>query len=238
MKYKALKSILLKSCTVVISFVTAGTMTACTLSFQGHGSDISGDIAKEAAAASEEIISVEIDNTDFSSEEELNSLTEKITVSAKELSENSEILGDFTAASLIRVVDGDTIVVEIDGDEYKVRLIGVDTPESVASDEYLAKTGKENTDAGIAASDFTKELLSSYDTVYLVQDISNTDQYGRLLRYVWLEMPNDAYDLSEISTKMLNGILLERGYAEIATYEPDTEYEMYFEEIADAYEYD
>ena len=233
MKNRKVRSLLAGTATVVFSFVTAGTLTACSLSFQGHGTSTSADITSEFAETFGETISVQIDSTDLGDEEAVRDLTQTIVSSAGDMSAQSGSPGDFTKASLVRVVDGDTIAVEIDGTEYKVRLIGVNTPESVAPGKYLEETGKENSAAGAAASDFTKDLLEDYDTVYLMKDVSDTDRYDRLLRYVWLEIPENACDITEISTKMLNGILLEQGYAEVAIYEPDTGYEDYFIEIAD-----
>lgn len=144
-----------------------------------------------------------------------------------------ESLGEFQIAKLVRVVDGDTIVVDISGEEVKVRLIGIDTPESVAPQNYLDRTGKENTWEGKNASDYVKSLLAHAETVYLQKDVSDTDRYGRLLRYVWLEIPNDDKDIEEISTKMLNGILVWEGIAEPAAYAPDTAHQEDFEYLAD-----
>ena len=63
-------------------------------------------------------------------------------------------------AYLVSVIDGDTLMLYIDGEgDKKVRLIGVDTPESVAWAEYLEKTGKENTEEGKDASEFVKTFL-------------------------------------------------------------------------------
>ena len=145
----------------------------------------------------------------------------------------SEDFGEFQTAKLVRVVDGDTIVVDIFGEEVKVRLIGIDTPESVASQIYLDRTGKENTREGENASDYVKSLLANTETVYLQKDVSDTDRYGRLLRYVWLEIPEDEKDIKEISTKMLNGILVWEGIAEPAAYAPDTAHQEDFEYLAD-----
>lgn len=145
----------------------------------------------------------------------------------------SEDYGEFQTAKLVRVVDGDTIVVDISGEELKVRLIGIDTPESVAPQNYLDRTGKENTWEGKNASDYVKSLLAHAETVYLQKDVSDTDRYGRLLRYVWLEIPNDDKDIEEISTKMLNGILVWEGIAEPAAYAPDTAHQEDFEYLAD-----
>lgn len=138
----------------------------------------------------------------------------------------------FQPATIVRVVDGDTIAVDISGDEYKVRLIGIDAPESVASGQYLEMTGKENTQDGELASNFVKELLADTETVYLQKDVSDTDRYGRLLRYVWLEVPDDDRDIDEISAKMLNGILVREGLAVPAAYAPDTAHQADFEYLA------
>ena len=93
---------------------------------------------------------------------------------------DSNIDSDLDKAEVVRVVDGDTVVVKIDGSDFKLRLIGVDTPESVASKEYLDRTGKENTESGKTASEYTKSLLPEGTIVYLEKDVSDTDRYGRL----------------------------------------------------------
>lgn len=102
-----------------------------------------------------------------------------------------------------RVVDGDTIVIA-SGD--KVRLILVNCPESVHPDE------RRNTPFGKTASDFTRSKLQG-QTIFLEQDISDTDQYGRLLRYVYLE-----------DGTFYNELLVKEGYAQLATYPPDVKY--------------
>lgn len=145
----------------------------------------------------------------------------------------NEDSGEFQAVKLVRVVDGDTIAVDIAGEEIKVRLIGIDTPESVASSLYLDRTGKENTPEGEKAADYVKNMLEDTETVYLQKDVSDTDRYGRLLRYVWLEIPENDKDIEEISTKMLNGILVWEGIAEPAAYAPDTAHQEDFEYLAD-----
>lgn len=145
---------------------------------------------------------------------------------------NTSQLDTYQEATLVRVIDGDTIVVNIDNIEYTVRLIGIDTPESVAPDVYLEATDKKNTKEGLLASEYTKNVLSNYTTVYLMKDTSDTDKYDRLLRYVWLEIP-DEINIDTIRSKMLNGILLDNHIANIATYKPDTLYEDVFQSIYD-----
>lgn len=133
----------------------------------------------------------------------------------------------FEEAKLIRVIDGDTIEVELNNTQYSVRLIGINTPESVAPDSYKTKNSIEGTEA----SNTVKDMLSDIETIYLQKDISDTDKYDRLLRYVWLEKPTNENDINEISTKMLNAILVNKGIAENATYKPDTKYEWAFKEL-------
>lgn len=120
-------------------------------------------------------------------------------------------------AEVVRVVDGDTIKVRMpDGSEGRVRLVGMDTPESVAEEE------SRNSEEGVIAADYTKSLVAPGQTVWLSRDVSDTDQYGRLLRYVWLERPSDPASESEIAGKMLNAILVRDGYAQVKRYKPDT----------------
>lgn len=217
-----------KAVLTLLTFVTTLTMTACTLQFRPVSDEINSSTTIHVDIDS--VVDL-IDQADFLDQDDLETLTEGLNEFAESVTEEREDLEGFEKATLVRVVDGDTIVVEIDGQEAKVRLIGIDTPESVASKEYLDRTGKENTQAGKDASEHTKELLSQRTEVYLQKDTSDTDRYGRLLRYVWLEVPKDDHDLTEISTKMLNGILLKDGYAEVATYKPDTAHQTDFEAI-------
>lgn len=138
-------------------------------------------------------------------------------------------------AVLVRVVDGDTLVVRLSTDEEeKVRLIGINTPESVAPEDYRTANTKE----GELASAFVKSMLSDVTTVYLQKDVSNTDKYGRLLRYVWLEEPQDAFDKDEAAEKMLNAMLVLDGIAEAVEYPPDTAYADMFKDFEEEYEYD
>lgn len=106
---------------------------------------------------------------------------------------------------VVKVVDGDTIVVEHKGKEERVRLIGVDTPESVHPD------ASKNTEEGKTASKFTKSKLEGKE-VELEFDVQERDKYGRLLAYVW------------INGEMYNKVLLKEGYAKVATFPPNVKY--------------
>lgn len=83
------------------------------------------------------------------------------------------------AYPVVRIIDGDTIVVERYGEQVKVRLIGVDTPETVHPSKPVEHYGKE-------ASRFTTNLLKG-ESVYLLSERSHekTDRYGRTLAYVY-----------------------------------------------------
>ncbi len=109
-------------------------------------------------------------------------------------------------------IDGDTIYVTYpNGKKKKLRLIGIDTPETINEVEYY---GKE-------ASDYTKEHLLG-EIVYLQKDVSETDQFDRLLRYVWLSVPEDPE--GQAADNMFNAILVKNGFAEAKSYPPDTRY--------------
>jgi micrococcal nuclease len=116
------------------------------------------------------------------------------------------------AAVVINVVDGDTIDVLINGQEHRIRYIGIDTPETVHPTRGEEPYGRE-------AAEYNKSLVEG-QTVFLEKDVSEADQYGRLLRYVWLE--------DEI---MVNSLLVAAGYAQVSTFPPDVKYADTFLEL-------
>lgn len=106
---------------------------------------------------------------------------------------------------VVRVVDGDTIKVNFNGTEESVRMIGIDTPESVHPD------GSKNTEQGKIASEYTKSMLEN-EEVTLEFDVEERDMYGRLLAYVWL------------GNTMFNKTLLQEGYGQVSTFPPNVKY--------------
>ena len=112
---------------------------------------------------------------------------------------------------VVRVIDGDTIVVHINGVDEKIRLIGVNTPETVDPRKTVECFGKE-------ASSFTKQLLEN-KFVRLEGDNSqdNRDKYKRLLRYVFLE-----------DGMLFNKELIAEGYAYEYTYKIPYTYQTEF----------
>lgn len=130
--------------------------------------------------------------------------------------ENQKV-NDLEVATVERVVDGDTIEVNIDGEKFKVRLIGVDTPETKHPRKPVEPYGKE-------ASEYTKKKLDG-KKVYLEKDVSDTDRYGRLLRYVWLKKPDTDKKLTEEMLKdNFNLTLVKEGYGKSSTFPPDVKY--------------
>jgi len=101
-------------------------------------------------------------------------------------------------AQVVRVIDGDTIEVSIGGKTYRVRYIGIDTPEI---GEWM----------GPEAAAKNKELVGG-KVVGLEKDVSETDRYRRLLRYVW------------VGNLMVNAELVRLGCAQVSTYPPDVKY--------------
>lgn len=127
---------------------------------------------------------------------------------------------DYERAIVKRVVDGDTIEVLLNGLEEKIRLIGVNTPESAG--KYKNKPqpyGKE-------ASSFTTTSLIG-KVIYLEKDVGDKDKYNRLLRYVWLTEPSNG----NLEEDMFNAILLREGYGSVMTIQPNVKYQKIFTEL-------
>lgn len=123
-------------------------------------------------------------------------------------------------AQVVRAIDGDSIEVEfLDGSRDRVRMIGIDTPETVHPRKEVEYFGKE-------AYDFTRSSLEGRE-VYLEKDISNRDIYGNLLRYVWLKSPNKI-SLSKIRKNLFNAKLIDKSYARVVSFPPDLKYWSYF----------
>ena len=129
-----------------------------------------------------------------------------------------EVSTDLQKAIVLRVVDGDTLRMSVAGEERLVRLIGINAPESVSDKLY------ENTAEGRAAAEHLKTIVEPGDLVYLQKDTSDTDEEGRLLRFVWIARPNSFTDHNELRAKMLNAKILADGYAVAHKYRPDDAY--------------
>jgi endonuclease YncB( thermonuclease family) len=113
---------------------------------------------------------------------------------------------EWVPAQVVEVVDGDTIRVEVQGETYAVRYIGIDAPETKDPNRSVEWLGPEATAAN--------RSLVAGKRVYLERDVSETDRFGRLLRYVYL--PDGTF---------VNGELVRLGYAQASTYPPDVKYQ-------------
>jgi micrococcal nuclease len=133
--------------------------------------------------------------------------------------------GGYEEATVRRVVDGDTIDVALTGRTdgpgagltqvghvYRIRLLGIDTPETVKPNTPVQCYGHE-------ASAATAALLQGR-RVRLVKDVEETDQYDRLLRYVY------------IGDEMANARLVANGYAYVLTYPPNVRHADLFVALA------
>lgn len=102
---------------------------------------------------------------------------------------------------VVKVIDGDTVEIDMGGEIKKVRYIGIDTPE-------LSRAGNPSECYGEEATKRNRELVEG-KSVRLERDVSETDKYGRLLRYVYVD---DVF---------INLQLVKEGYADTLTYPPD-----------------
>ncbi len=118
-------------------------------------------------------------------------------------------------AKVLEVVDGDTIKVLLDGAERTVRFVGIDTPETVDPRRPVGCFGKE-------ASNETKSLLSG-KIVILQKDVSDTDKYKRILRYIFLPLENG-------QILFVNDYLVREGFAKVYTYPPDVKFNEQFKD--------
>ena len=161
-----------------------------------------------------------------------------------EKKESSKLSGK-VRAKVVRVIDGDTIVVKIpktvfnDGEatikdlKFTVRFVGVDTPESKENRRARLQAKENDTTVrvivflGKKAKEFTYENLflgkqgrkKIYKEVYLEFDKEPQDHYGRLLAYIWLP-----------DGRMLNEMLVCEGYAWPLVVKPNTKYKDRFQE--------
>ena len=120
--------------------------------------------------------------------------------------------GDMLQATVTRVVDGDTLVVDVDGQSRRVRMLGVDTPETVHPDKDVQFYGPE-------ASSLTKKELTG-KRIWLEYDVAPLDKYQRHLAYVWTEKPSGGE--AAIRRGMFNARLLLEGYAKVMTIQPNS----------------
>lgn len=130
----------------------------------------------------------------------------------------------FEECVLDYVVDGDTINVHVGGVSTRIRLIGIDTPESVSRTV-------ENTPQGKAASEYLQSLIRRGDTLYLEYDEQKYDDYGRTLAYVWLSPDADAESYDDFCRRNLNAVIYQNTYCELLTIPPNDKYYNWFMDL-------
>ena len=112
--------------------------------------------------------------------------------------------GPRTDATVTRIVDGDTIHVDLDGRDTTIRIIGIDTPEKDGPYTDEGCFGQE-------ATRYTEQALAGRD-VQLEFDVDRTDRYDRTLAYVW------------VGNELFDERILEDGYAVLLTVPPNVRY--------------
>ena len=128
------------------------------------------------------------------------------------VSEHMSTTTDPVLAEVVRVIDGDTIAVSIDGVQETVRYIGIDTPEPYRDGEPACFSQE--------ASDRNKQLVAN-QWVTLVADVENRDRYDRLLRYVYVD---DVF---------VNEVLVADGYATALYIKPNVAKATQFSQLED-----
>lgn len=117
------------------------------------------------------------------------------------------------SATVVRVVDGDTVELKLDGKAEKVRLLNADTPETVDPRKPVEEYGRE-------ASAFAKSVLAPGSKVYVKPEVEARDRYGRLLMHLYLE-----------DGTWFNALLIRAGYAQLMTIPPNVSAADFFKSL-------
>jgi micrococcal nuclease len=121
------------------------------------------------------------------------------------------------------VVDGDTIIVKRGGSTEKVRLIGIDTPESKENSKAFRDAERNGSDISVIisqgkkATSFLRGIIKKGDSVSLEFDVVERDKYGRLLAYVYLG-----------DGRFLNELIVKSGFAYVLTIPPNVKHKNKF----------
>jgi micrococcal nuclease len=132
-------------------------------------------------------------------------------------------------ATVVRVIDGDTLKISYGDQEENIRLIGIDTPESQANKKAKRDAARTGDDIqlilsqGREATNYVKGLVKPGDSVQIEFDVQERDRYTRLLGYVHLS-----------DGKMLNEEIVRAGFANLMTIPPNVKYQKVFLEAYEA----
>lgn len=130
-------------------------------------------------------------------------------------SSSSQPLPDGANGRIVKVIDGDTVDVSMSGHTERVRLIGIDTPETKKPNTPIECFGPE-------ATERTKELLPDGTPVLVQRDVEARDPYGRLLGYVYRTSDN----------LFVNQDLMINGFARPLSIAPNTAFASEFATLA------
>jgi micrococcal nuclease len=129
----------------------------------------------------------------------------------------------YEKAKILSIIDGDTVKVIYHNREERLRLIGIDTPESIPNRKAKKDAQRTKSDIetiisqGREAKGFVKGLVKPGDLLKIEFDVRTRDKYGRLLAYLYLP-----------SGKMLNEEIVKAGYAQLMTIPPNLKYRERF----------
>jgi micrococcal nuclease len=125
--------------------------------------------------------------------------------------------------TVVHIVDGDTLTIQHNGRAEKIRLIGIDAPESSINNKTKKDAARGNGDIdtitkmGKEATHFVRKIVKPGDPIIIEFDKQTRDKYGRLLGYVYLS-----------NGRMLNEEIVKAGYANLLTYPPNVKYQDRF----------
>ena len=129
----------------------------------------------------------------------------------------------YEKTKVLSIVDGDTVKVIYHNREESIRLIGIDTPESIPNKKAIKDAQRTKSDIetitshGREAKNFVKGLVKPGIFLKIEFDVRTRDKYGRLLAYLYLP-----------SGKMLNEEIVKAGYAQLMTIPPNLKYQERF----------
>lgn len=139
------------------------------------------------------------------------------------LSSLCSLAAAYEKATVLRIVDGDTLVIFYDGRTESIRLIGIDTPESKANRKAQRDSQRSRQDIelitamGKEAAAYVRTIAAEGTVIGIEFDVQKRDKFQRLLAYAYL--PNG---------QMLNEEIVKAGYAGVMTYPPNVKYQERF----------
>ncbi len=135
----------------------------------------------------------------------------------------SPVFSEYEKCRLVRIVDGDTFIIQYNGKKERLRLTGIDTPEASNNPKARRDSERKNTSLeailkkGKRSKSFARSLLAGENYIYLEFDVQKRDRYRRILAYAYLS-----------DGRMINELMLKAGYASLMTVPPNVKYKGRF----------